>query len=177
MAKLKSVKETHVRERLGTPTDLKPEATRDISAALAGLLADVFAIYMKTKNFHWHMSGSHFREYHHMLDKQGEQIFASIDPLAERVRKIGGTTIHSIGQINALQTIRDDNDEFVSPGEMMRRLMEDHAQYAKMIRSAHEVCERCHDVATASLLETLLDETERRKWFLFETVQGMNNAD
>jgi starvation-inducible DNA-binding protein len=162
---------------LATMTDLTQQQVMQITEALNPLVANAFALYVKTKNFHWHMSGSHFREYHHMLDKQGEQIFASIDPMAERVRKVGGTTIHSISQINALQTIRDDNDEFVSPGEMMRRLMEDHAQYAKMIRSAHEVCERCNDVATASLLETVLDETERRKWFLFETAQGMNNAD
>src|SRR6202142_4358754 len=114
MAKLKSAKETHVRERLGTPTDLKPEATRDISAALAGLLADVFALYMKTKNFHWHMSGPHFRDYHLLLDEQGEQIFDMTDDVAERVRKIGGMTIRSIGQISRLQRLSDNDADFVT---------------------------------------------------------------
>ena len=164
-------------KQLATMTDLTQQQVQQITEALNPLIADAFALYVKTKNFHWHVSGSHFREYHHMLDKQSEQIFASIDQLAERVRKIGGTTIRSISHINALQTIKDDNDEFVPPGEMLRRLMEDHAHYAQMMRVAHQVCEGCRDVATASLLETLLDETERRKWFLFETVQGMNNTD
>ena len=162
---------------LATMTDLTQQQVQQITEALNPLVADAFALYVKTKNFHWHMSGSHFREYHHMLDKEGETIFASIDPLAERVRKVGGTTIHSISQISALQTIKDDNDEFVPAGEMLRRLMDDNARYAQKLRSAHEVCERCHDVATTSLLENILDETERRKWFLFETVQGMNHTD
>ena len=162
---------------LATMTDLTQQQVQQITDALNPLVANAFALYVKTKNFHWHMSGSHFREYHTLLDKQGDQIFESIDPLAERVRKVGGTTIHSISQISALQTIKDDNDEFVPAGEMLRRLMEDHAHYAQMIRSAHEVCERCHDFATTSLLENVLDETERRKWFLFETVQGMNNTE
>src|SRR6201999_3409620 len=115
---------THAKEFLGTPTDLKSEATRDISAALAGLLADVFALYMKTKNFHWHMSGPHFRDYHLLLDEQGDQIFAMTDPMAERARKIGGTTLRSIGHVTKLQRIKDNNEEFVAAVDMLRELME-----------------------------------------------------
>src|SRR5271156_5678993 len=125
MAKLKSAKEAHVRERLGTPTDLKPEATRDISAALAGLLADVFALYMKTKNFHWHMSGLHFRDYHLLLDEHGDQLFAMTDDIAERVRKIGGTTLRSIGQMARITRIADNDAECITPKDMLSELWED----------------------------------------------------
>jgi starvation-inducible DNA-binding protein len=163
--------------KLATPTDLTQQEVKAITEALNPLIADAFALYVKTKNFHWHLSGSHFRDYHLLFDKQADAIFESIDILAERVRRVGGTTIRSISHISHLQTIEDDNDDFVPPGEMLRRLMEDNAHLAKMQRAAHEVCEKCHDVATASLLETIIDETERRKWFLFETVQGMNNTD
>src|SRR5271155_4004964 len=135
MAKMKSsVKETHVRERLGTPTDLKPEATRDISGALNALLADVFALYVKTKNFHWHMSGPHFRDYHLLLDEQGEQIFAMTDPLAERVRKIGGMTLRSIGQISRLQRLSDNDADYVDPGDMLAELREDNKTLTMRMR-------------------------------------------
>src|SRR6516225_2498224 len=133
MAKMKSVKETHVRERLGTPTDLKPEATRDISAALAGLLADVFALYVKTKNFHWHISGRHFRDYHLLLDEQATQIFAMTDTIAERARKIGGTTIRSISDIAKNQRLKDNNKESLVPQEMIRELCEDNQQVTRAL--------------------------------------------
>src|ERR1700685_611885 len=132
-------KDVHVRERLGTPTDLKSEATRDISAALAGLLADVFALYVKTKNFHWHMSGPHFRDYHLLLDEQGEQIFEMTDPLAERVRKIGGITIRSIGQISKLQRISDNDADYVDPLDMLAELREDKKSLPARMREAHDV--------------------------------------
>jgi starvation-inducible DNA-binding protein len=150
---------------------------KEITEALNPLVADAFALYVKTKNFHWHLSGSHFRDYHLLLDEHADQIFASIDVLAERVRRIGGTTIRSISHISQLQTIEDDNDEFVPAGEMLRRLMDDNAHIAQQQRAAHDVCEKNQDVATASELETIIDETERRKWFLFEVAQGMNNTD
>jgi starvation-inducible DNA-binding protein len=162
---------------LATLTDLKSEEVQAITEAINPLIADAFALYAKTKNYHWHVAGSHFREYHKLFDKQAEVILASIDTLAERVRRIGGTTIRSISHINQLQTIQDDNREYVAAGEMAQQLMEDNKRMAQMQRAAHEVCERCHDVATASILETLIDETERRTWYLFEVVQGMNNAD
>jgi len=186
MTKTTAAKETHGRgakdayvlERLGTPTDLKPEATRDISAALGGLLADVFALYVKTKNFHWHVSGRHFRDYHLMLDEQAEAIFETTDQLAERVRKIGGVTIRSIGQIARLQTISDNDEEFVAPAAMLRELMEDNKKVAAAMRKAHELCDKHEDVATASLLENFIDETERRTWFLFEASrQAGDNAE
>src|SRR6202050_3365746 len=164
-------KDVHVRERLGTPTDLKSEATRDISAALAGLLADVFALYMKTKNFHWHMSGAHFRDYHLLLDEHGEQIFAMTDDIAERARKIGGTTLRSISDISEHQRLHDNNAEFVGPKEMLTELVEDNQQLTKFLRSTHDICDRHNDVATASLIENWIDETERRTWFLFEAAQ------
>ena len=141
MAKLKSVKETHVRERLGTPTDLKPEATRDISAALAGLLADVFALYLKTKNFHWHMSGPHFRDYHLLLDEQGEQIFDMTDDVAERARKIGGTTIRSIGDIARRQRILDNDADYVDPKDMLAELRDDNERLTSIMRQVHNVCD------------------------------------
>src|SRR6202034_2994909 len=165
---VRSSKDVHVRERLGTPTDLKSEATRDISAALAGLLADVFALYMKTKNFHWHMSGTHFRDYHLLLDEHGDQIFAMTDDIAERVRKLGGVTIHSIGHIGRLQRLSDNDAEYVDPLDMLAEVREDNRALLASMREAHELCDEENDVATASLLEVWIDETERRIWFLFE---------
>jgi len=163
--------------QLATPTDLTQQEVQAITDALNPLVADAFALYVKTKNFHWHLSGSHFRDYHLLFDEHAEQIFNSIDTLAERVRRVGGATIRSISHISQLQTIQDDNDEFVPAGEMVRRLMEDNAHLAQLQRAAHEVCEKNRDVATASELEVIIDETERRKWFLFEVYQGMSNTD
>ena len=153
---------------LDTPTDLSGQATRAIADALNGLLADAFALYLKTKNFHWHMSGPHFRDYHLMLDEQSDQIFATTDPLAERVRKLGQQTIRSIGHISELQRLKDNDAEFVGPLEMLRELMNDNKAMAESMRKAHELCEEQKDIATASLLEVYVDETERRTWFLFE---------
>lgn len=153
---------------LRTPTGLTAEATQDISGAMNALLADVFALYLKTKNFHWHMSGPHFRDYHLMLDDQGDQILAMTDPIAERVRKIGGTTLRSIGQIKTLQRVLDNNADYVSPEDMLAELRDDNADLAQRMRAAHTVCDELGDVATASLLENWIDETERRVWFLFE---------
>jgi starvation-inducible DNA-binding protein len=153
---------------LHTRTDLGAEATRDIGAALNTLLADVFAVYLKTKNFHWHMSGPHFRDYHLLLDEQGDQVFAMTDPIAERVRKLGGATLHSIGEIARLQRVADNDAEYVSPADMLAELRDDNLRLAQSMRETHGVCEEFHDVATASLLEVWIDETERRVWFLFE---------
>jgi starvation-inducible DNA-binding protein len=153
---------------LATPTDLGANATRDIAAALNGLLADVFALYLKTKNFHWHMSGPHFRDYHLMLDEQSDQIFAMTDVLAERVRKIGQLTMHSIGEISRNQRIADNDAPFVTPQDMLAELREDNGELAKRLRQAHEMVDEQKDVATASLLEVFVDETEQRAWFLYE---------
>jgi len=153
---------------LTTRTDLKAAATRDVSAALNAILADVFALYVKTKNFHWHMSGPHFRDYHLLLDEQGDQLFAMTDPIAERVRKLGGITIRSIGQIARTQRIQDNDAEYVEPADMLAELGDDNRTLASRLRQAHNVCEEHGDVATASLIEIWLDETERRSWFLFE---------
>jgi starvation-inducible DNA-binding protein len=153
---------------LRTPTNLKSDAVRDISAALNALLADVFALYLKTKNFHWHVSGPHFRDYHLMLDEQGEQIFATTDDIAERVRKIGGTTLHSIGHIGRLQRIKDNDADFVTPLDMLAELRDDNKQLESSMREVHGLCEEHGDVATASLLENWMDDAERRTWFLFE---------
>jgi starvation-inducible DNA-binding protein len=155
-------------EALDTPTDLSEDAVRELSAALNAILADSFALYLKTKNFHWHVSGPHFRDYHLLLDEQGEQIFATTDVLAERVRKVGGTTLRSIGQIAKLQRIEDNDETFVPPLDMLRELMNDNKAVAKAMREAHELADRHDDVATASLLETFIDDTEKRTWFLFE---------
>ncbi len=151
-----------------SPTDLSADATRDISGALNALLSDVFTLYVKTKNFHWHMSGPHFRDYHLLLDEQSEQIFAITDDIAERVRKIGGTTVHSIGQISRLRRIRDNDADYVAPLDMLAELMEDNRQLTAILRSAHGTCDEHGDVATTSLLENWIDESERRTWFLFE---------
>jgi starvation-inducible DNA-binding protein len=171
------VKSYPVARQLATPTDLTQKEVQAITEALNPLVADAFALYVKTKNFHWHLSGSHFRDYHLLFDEHADQIFDSIDTLAERVRRVGGATIRSISHIGQLQTIQDDNDEFLPAAEMVRRLMEDNAHLAQMQRAAHEVGEKNRDVATASELEVILDETERRKWFLFEVSQGMSNTD
>lgn len=153
---------------LATPTDLDEAEVDKIVAALNGLVADAFALYLKTKNFHWHVSGPNFRDYHLLLDEQAEQIFASIDPLAERVRKLGGLTLRSIGHIAKLQSLKDNDSERVGPLEMLRELMEDNKAVAKAMREAHGLCDDAKDIATASLLEVYVDESERRTWFLFE---------
>src|SRR3954467_8177692 len=153
---------------LDTPTDLPQAAVDKISASLNTLLADAFALYLKTKNFHWHISGPHFRDYHLMLDEQADAIFATTDPLAERVRKLGGTTLRSIGHISKVQTLTDNDDAFVGPNDMLRELMADNKAVAAAMRKAHELCEEKKDPASASLLEVYIDETEKRTWFLFE---------
>ena len=164
----------NTKSKLGTRTNLSEEATRDISAALNALLADVFALYLKTKNFHWHMSGPHFRDYHLLLDEQGDQIFAMTDPMAERARKIGGTTLRSIGNIARLQRIPDNDAEYVDPQDMLAELADNNLKLAAEIRATHDVCDEYGDIATASLLENWLDETERRTWFLFESTRNTN---
>ena len=156
------------RAPLATPNDLEQGATADIAGALNAILADVFAMYLKTKNFHWHMSGPHFRDYHLMLDEHADAIFATTDPLAERVRKLSGTTLRSIGHISKVQSIKDNDDAFVGPNEMLRELMNDNKAVAAAMRKAHELCEDHKDAASASLLEVYIDETERRTWFPFE---------
>lgn len=161
---------------LQTPTDLKPEAVRQIAGALNALLADVFTLYLKTKNFHWHMSGSHFRDYHLLLDEQGEQIFAITDDIAERVRKVGGITVHSIGEIGRLQRIKDNDADFVTPLDMLAELRDDNKELAAAMRQTHELCAEKNDVATTSLLETWIDEAERRTWFLFEASRTTESA-
>jgi starvation-inducible DNA-binding protein len=153
---------------LATPNDVGSNATKDITAALNLLLADTFALYLKTKNFHWHMSGSHFRDYHLLLDEQADQIFATTDPIAERVRKLGGGTLHSIGNIKRLQRVVDNDADYVTPGDMLAELRDDNRQLGKAMREIHGVCDEHGDVATASLLEGWVDEAEKRTWFLFE---------
>src|SRR3954453_2659497 len=154
---------------LQTPTDLKPAATKEVSGAMNAILADVFALYLKTKNFHWHMSGPHFRDYHLLLDEHADQLFAMTDPIAERVRKIGGVTLRSIGQISQLQRVSDNDADYVEPSDMLAELREDNKNLAASLREAHNVCEEHRDLATASLIEVWIDETERRTWFLFES--------
>jgi starvation-inducible DNA-binding protein len=154
---------------LGTPTDLTSNAVGDISGALRILLADMFALYVKTKNFHWHMSGAHFRDYHLMLDDQSDQIFATTDAIAERARKIGGTTIRSIGHISRLKRVLDNDADFVTPLDMLAELRDDNKQLTAAMRETHDLCDEHGDVATTSLLEVWIDEAERRTWFLFES--------
>ena len=161
---------------LATRTDLNHNATRDVSAALKIVLADVFALYMKTKNFHWHMSGPHFRDWHLMLDEQSDQIFAMTDVLAERARKLGGVTLHSIGEIGRLQRIKDNDGLSVEPHSMLAELRDDNIQLQRFLREVHEVCDERHDIATASILEVFIDETERRTWFLFEATRTGGNG-
>jgi starvation-inducible DNA-binding protein len=153
---------------LATPTDLGANATKDISGGLNILLADVFALYFKTKNFHWHVSGPHFRDYHLMLDEQADEIYAMGDPIAERVRKLGGTTIRSVGQITKLQRLLDNDADYVTPEDMLAELRDDNRQLTASMRTLHELCDEHNDVATASLIENWIDETEKRTWFLFE---------
>src|SRR5271170_8492806 len=157
---------------LATPTDLKSNAVKDLTGALNALLADVFGLYLKTKNFHWHVSGPHFRDYHLMLDEQSDQIFATTDDIAERVRKIGGTTVRSIGHIGRLQRIKDNDADFVTPMDMLAELREDNKQLLASMRETHDLCDEHGDVATASLLENWIDEAERRIWFLFESTRA-----
>jgi starvation-inducible DNA-binding protein len=157
---------------LHTPSDLKSNAVQDIAGALNTLLADMFALYVKTKNFHWHVSGPHFRDYHLLLDEHGEQIFATTDDIAERVRKIGGTTVRSIGHIARLQRILDNDADFVTPLDMLAELRDDNKQLVTSLRETHNICDEHGDVATASLLENWIDEAERRTWFLFEATRS-----
>jgi starvation-inducible DNA-binding protein len=156
---------------LETPTDLDAKAVKELSAALNIVLADMFALYLKTKNFHWHMSGQHFRDYHLLLDEHGDQVFATTDALAERVRKIGGTTLRSIGHIARLQRVLDNDAEFVTPMDMLAELRGDNKELVARLRETHDLCDRHRDVATASLLENWIDEAERRTWFLFEATR------
>jgi starvation-inducible DNA-binding protein len=163
--------------QLATQTDLYPQETKAITEAVNPLVADAFALYVKTKNFHWHLYGSHFRDYHELFDEQAEAILESIDIMAERVRRVGGTTIRSISHIGQLQTIEDDNNSLVPPGEMIRTLMEDNGHIAMMIRDAITICDKNRDSPTSNLLQDILDKTERRKWFLYEVIQGSKNTE
>jgi starvation-inducible DNA-binding protein len=165
---IKEITDMLNRAPLATPTTLSEKAVQDISRALIPLLSDVFALYLKTKNFHWHMSGPHFRDYHLMLDDQGEQIFAMTDAIAERARKLGGATVRSIGQISRFQRIVDNDAETVAPLDMIAELRDDNAMLTQSMRDVHSLCDEVGDVATASLLENWIDETEKRTWFLFE---------
>ena len=153
---------------LATPTDLSATATKEISAAMNAVLADVFALYVKSKNFHWHLSGPHFRDYHLLFDEQAAQIFAMTDAIAERVRKVGGSTLHSIGHIARLKRVLDNDADYVEPSDMLAELRDDNKGLAARLREAHNVCDEYRDIATASLIEVWIDETERRTWFLYE---------
>jgi starvation-inducible DNA-binding protein len=178
MNKLNSKKRLQLAQRrdapLATRTDLSHAATKDISGTMNAILADVFALYVKTKNFHWHMSGPHFRDYHLLLDEQADQLFAMTDVIAERVRKVGGLTLHSIGEIARNQRVLDNDAEYVEPLDMLAELAEDNKTMAARLREAHNVCEEHRDVATTSLIEIWIDETERRAWFLFEATRQRN---
>ena len=160
---------------LETPTDIQSNKAATVADALNAILADSYALYLKTKNFHWHVSGPHFRDYHLMLDDQATQILGTTDQIAERVRKTGNTTLRSIGHIAQLQTIEDNNDDFVPPGAMLKELMDDNKKVAARMRQAHEVADEHDDVATASLIEVWIDQTEKRTWFLFEAARGASN--
>jgi len=160
--------ETRRESPLATPSDLDSKASKDIEGAMNPILADVFALYVKTKNFHWHMSGPHFRDYHLLLDEQADQLFAMTDPIAERIRKVGGRTLRSIGQISKMQRVLDNDAAYVEPLDMLAELREDNKALAARLREAHNVCDEHRDIATASLIEVWIDETERRTWFLFE---------
>ncbi|HLH68600.1 MAG TPA: DNA starvation/stationary phase protection protein [Candidatus Dormibacteraeota bacterium] len=164
--------QTPVSERLATPSDLAEDARRSVAEVLNPLVADAFALYLKTKNFHWHVSGAHFRDYHLLLDEQAEQVLAITDALAERSRKLGQPTLHSIREVDRLRQIPDDDRAFVEPDEMLRILMADNQALAERMRHAHRVCEAAGDVASTSLLETFIDEAERRVWFLYEASKG-----
>jgi starvation-inducible DNA-binding protein len=166
----KDVRELKTRRNapLATPTDLKAAATKDIAGGMNAILADVYALYLKTKNFHWHVSGPHFRDYHLLLDDQATQIFAMTDPIAERIRKVGGSTLRSVGHIARLQRVLDNDAEYVEPLDMLAELREDNQTMAARLREVHDVCDKHRDIATASLIEVWIDETEQRTWFLFE---------
>jgi starvation-inducible DNA-binding protein len=166
----KNMRELATRRKapLATPTDLKAAATKDIAGGMNAILADVFALYLKTKNFHWHVSGPHFRDYHLMLDEQASQLFAMTDPIAERIRKVGGSTLRSIGHIARLQRVLDNDAEYVEPLDMLAELRDDNKTMAARLREVHDVCDSHRDIATASLIEVWIDETEQRTWFLFE---------
>jgi starvation-inducible DNA-binding protein len=168
--------ESRRRAPLATPTDLKKAATKDIAGAMNAILADVFALYMKTKNFHWHMSGPHFRDYHLLLDEQADQIYAMADPIAERIRKVGASTLRSIGDIGRRQRVQDNDAQYVEPVDMLAELREDNKMLAARLREAHNVCDEHHDIATASLIEVWIDETERRTWFLFEASRKADSS-
>lgn len=176
MKKNGSTKTSELRQRrqapLTTRTDLTRSATKDIAGAMNAILADVFALYLKTKNFHWHMSGPHFRDYHLLLDEHGDQLLAMTDPIAERIRKIGGPTLKSIGHISRLQRVLDNNADYVDPPDMIAELAEDNQTLTARLREAHNVCDEHRDLATASLIEVWIDETERRTWFLSEIKRG-----
>ncbi|MDP9089796.1 MAG: DNA starvation/stationary phase protection protein [Pseudomonadota bacterium] len=173
MSKKDSSKVAELRQRraapLATPTDLGAEASKSIAAGMNGILADVFALYLKTKNFHWHMSGPHFRDYHLLLDEQADQLYAMTDPIAERIRKTGGSTLRSIGHIARLQRVLDNDAEYVEPLDMLAELREDNKSLAARLREVHDILDEVRDIATASLIENWIDETERRTWFLFES--------
>ena len=176
MKRNNSTKTAELRQRrdvpLAVPTDLTRSAVKDIAGAMNAILADVFALYLKTKNFHWHMSGRHFRGYHLLLDEHSDQLYAMTDPIAERIRKLGGLTIKSIGQISRIQRVLDNDADYVDPEDMIAELGEDNQTLAARLREAHNVCEEHRDVATASLIEVWIDETERRTWFLSEIKRG-----
>ena len=176
MKRNNSTKTAELRQKrdipLTVPTDLTRSAVKDIAGAMNAILADVFALYLKTKNFHWHMSGPHFRDYHLLLDEHSDQLFAMTDPIAERIRKLGGLTIKSIGQISRIQRVLDNDADYVDPADMIAELAEDNQTLAARLREAHNVCDEDRDVATASLIEVWIDETERRTWFLTEIKRG-----
>jgi starvation-inducible DNA-binding protein len=174
--KVRKLEPRETAARLETPTDLSEDAVRDLSSALNELLADTFALYVKTRNFHWHISGPNFRSYHLLFDEQAESIEKSVDMLAERVRKVGGTTIRSIGHIARLQRVKDNDEDFVEPGDMLCELLADNKATAGNMRKAHKLADDREDVATASLLEVLVDEAERRSWFLFEASRGADRS-
>jgi starvation-inducible DNA-binding protein len=168
----RSRREDLIRRRdapLITPTDLGAQASKDIAGAMNAILADVFALYLKTKNFHWHMSGPHFRDYHLLLDEQADQLYAMTDPIAERVRKIGGPTLRSIGHIGRIQRIKDNDADYVDPLDMLAELRDDNQALVARLREVHDMVDEHRDIATASLIENWIDETERRTWFLFES--------
>lgn len=163
-----------VQKTLASPAGLSADKVKAISASLNQVLADAFALYLKTKNFHWHMTGRHFRDYHLLLDEQAAQVYGITDDVAERVRKVGGTTLKSIGHIAKLQKIRDNDKDNVSPSDMLNELRQDNATFIEILRKAHDVADEAEDAATTSMIEIWLDEAERRQWFLFETIRGMN---
>ncbi len=176
MSRVQELKKGRVAPALDTPTDLSPEGVRALTDALNAILADTLALYIKTKNFHWHVSGPHFRDYHLLLDDQSQELLASVDELAERVRKIGGTTVRSIGHVARLKRIEDNDADFVAPVDMLRELMGDNKATAAAMREAHKIADEHDDVATASLLEEFIDATEKRTWFLFEACRGADRS-